>query len=137
MIKRVKNKRRVKTRSKLRSISKLIKTADALLSVSVRQLGVNKEGLQRCYTCGSVNHWKKLHNGHYLSRYYKAARWHKDNCRPQCMMCNLWKRGDPIKFRQNLITEIGEERVNAVEALRNAPIKLNRQFLEQLIQSLS
>lgn len=96
------------------------------------------EGLYvRCYTCGVAVEAKKAHLGHYLSRYYKAARWDADNCRPQCMMCNLWKRGDPITFRQNLIKEIGEERVLAVEAKRNIPIKLTRHYLTNLIQSLS
>ena len=79
---------------------------------------------------------KKIHAGHYLSRYYKAARWHEDNARPQCFMCNIWKKGDPIVFRQNLIKEIGEVRVLAVEALRNAPIKLSREFLEAKLESL-
>lgn len=89
-----------------------------------------------CFTCGREYEPKKLHCGHFLSRYYKAARWDEDNARPQCMMCNLWKRGDPITFRQNLIKEIGEERVKAVEAKRTQPTKLTREFLEQLIITL-
>ncbi len=95
------------------------------------------EGLYvRCYTCGTELEAKKAHNGHYLSRYYKAARWNFDNCRPQCMMCNMWKRGDPIVFRRNLIKEIGEARVLAVEALRDAPIKLTREFLTEKLKEL-
>lgn len=131
------SKKRIKRANKLPSISKLIKAADALLSLTVRQTGANTEGLNQCYTCKSWNHWKKLHNGHYLSRYYKAARWNKDNCRPQCMMCNLWKRGDPVKFRQNLINEIGVTRVEAVEALRDVSTKLTREFLNAKIKELS
>lgn len=53
------------------------------------------------------------------------------------MMCNLWKRGDPIAFRQNLVEEIGEARVLAVEKLRDAPLKLSREYLEELIKSLT
>ena len=53
------------------------------------------------------------------------------------MMCNLWKRGDPVVFRRNLIAEIGEARVLAVEKLRDAPIKLSRPFLETLIKELT
>lgn len=126
---------RNKTRSKVPSISKLIKTADALFSRKVRHLDKNYQ-IYGCFTCGVAYPPKKLHCGHYLSRYYKSARWNFDNARPQCMMCNLWKRGDPITFRKNLIEEIGEERVLAVEALRNAPLKLSREFLESKIQEL-
>ena len=102
-------------------------------SMSTHQL----EGLKvKCFTCGIWLPAKKAQNGHYLSRYYKAARWNYDNARPQCMMCNMWMRGDPIRFRQNLVAEIGEARVLAVEALRDAPIKLSREYLENLISEL-
>src|SRR3990167_4089808 len=129
-------KKRVNRKSKLPSISKLIKTADALFSASVRQLGANKEGLNQCYTCKKWFSIKKLHCGHFLSRYYKTARWDKDNARPQCMMCNLWKKGDTVNFRINLVNEIGVERVEIVEAKRNVSIKLSREYLEDLIENL-
>lgn len=116
------------------SISKLIKVADALLSAKVRQKSANPDVLVACYTCKMLFPPKKLHCGHFLSRYYKAARWHEDNVRPQCFMCNLWKRGDSIRFRQNLIKEIGVERVEAIEAMRDQSIKLTREFLEQKIK---
>lgn len=123
---------------KIPSISKLIKEADRLWSLIVRQNAYPKDKeIKYCYTCNHPSHWKKMHNGHYLSRYYKAARWNEDNCRIQCMMCNLWKRGDPIAFRQNLVEEIGEARVLAVEKLRDAPLKLSREYLEELIKSLT
>ena len=135
MIRR-KKKKAPKLRSKVPSISKLIKTADALLSASVRQLGANNEGIQTCYTCGHKNHWKKLHCSHYLSRYYKAARWNRDNVRPACFICNIYKKGDLVVFRRNLISEIGEARVLHVEKLRDAPIKLTREFLLSKIEEL-
>ena len=124
-----KPKKQGKTAPKLKSISKLIKEADRLFSIQVRMEGawqVDGEWWNRCYTSGYEAPIKKLHCGHYLSRYYKAARWHRDNARPQSMMDNMWKRGDPIKFRQNLVAEIGEARVLDVEKLRDATIKLSR-----------
>lgn len=130
-----------KPRTKLKSISKLIKEADRLFSLKTRGVcaGYTHEGesANNCFTCKKLISNKKLHCGHYLSRYYKSARWNFDNARPQCMMCNMWKRGDPIVFRQNLIKEIGEARVLAVEALRNAPLKLSREFLQKKIRELS
>ena len=120
---------------KIPSISKLIKEADRLFSLKVRGADVIGAG-NACFTCGKWYPAKKLQCGHFLSRYYKAARWDFDNARPQCMMCNLWKRGDPIVFRQNLIKEIGIERVEAVEKRRHQSIKLTREYLEELITSL-
>lgn len=128
--------KRKKQPAKPPSIAKLTKEADALFSRKVRQINVPVAALP-CFTCGTRFEKKKLHCGHYLSRYYKAARWDDDNARPQCMMCNLWKRGDPITFRANLIKEIGEERVKAVEAKHNISFKLTREYLLDLIAKLS
>ncbi len=142
---RIKHKKRatgrIKShRGKEKSISKLIKEADALFSKKVRMIGawqVDGEWYNKCYTGGYIAPIKKLHCGHYLSRFYKAARWDFDNARPQSMMDNMWKRGDPITFRQNLVKEIGLERVEAVEAKRNESTKLSKEFLKELIASLS
>lgn len=147
-IKRKNGLQRLKTaRTRKKTKSKLIKDADRLFSLKVRQypfyrsfLLVHPEimdGLNICYTCGRITEWKKLHCGHYLSRFYKSARWDFDNARPQCMMCNLWKKGDPIIFRQRLIKEIGIERVKAVEAKRHQSTKLTREYLENKIKELS
>ena len=128
--------KRLKRPLRAKSISKLMREADKLFSLLVRKKGLQGD-LQTCFTCGHVSHWKKLHAGHYLSRYYKAARWNRDNVRPQCFVCNIYKKGDVIMFRRNLIKEIGEARVLAVEALRDAPIKLTREYLENLLLQLS
>lgn len=116
--------------------SKLVKLCDKEFSLKVRQKGADKNGLQKCYTCGYKKHWKKLHCGHFLSRFYKAARWDEDNARPQCAMCNLWRKGDAVAFRRNLLKEIGEERVRAVEEKRWQKVKLTIPFLEKVLKGL-
>lgn len=148
-LKRVKAARKTTKRPKVPSISKLIKEADSLFSKKVRMIGAEnkwsdsggivetEEYGNHCYTCRVFLPVKKLHCSHFLSRYYKAARWNFDNCRPGCYMCNIHKRGDLVRFRQNLLKEIGEARVHAVEALRDAPLKLSREYLETLIKQLT
>lgn len=133
-------RQRTRKKAKVKSISQLIKLCDREFSIQVRMKGA-WEGLDGTwwnedYTSGLQYPIKKLHCGHYLSRYYKAARWDFDNARPQSYMANIHMRGDPIKFRQKLIKEIGEKRVLNVEKLRDAPIKLTREFLEQTLTSL-
>ncbi len=137
----IRRKKKTKAKKpKLPSITKLMKEADRLFSIQVRSKGAwmqDGELWNRSYTSPEYTApIKKLHCGHYLSRFYKAARWNFDNARPQSMMDNMWKKGDLIIFRRNLISEIGEARVHAVEALRDAPIKLSREFLEAKIQEL-
>lgn len=126
-----------KKASKAPSVSKLIKEADKLFSLLVRANGADSEGINTCYTCKKRYPIKKLQCGHFLSRYYKAARWDFDNARPQCMMCNMWKKGDPINYRINLIQEIGEERVKAVEAKRAFLPKMTLEHVQEIVAQLS
>ena len=134
---RGKSKKRVKRANKVPSISKLMKRCDTAFSLLVRNRGASGDGVNVCYTCGYVASIKKLQCSHYLSRYYKAARWNFDNARPACFMCNIWKKGDLVNFRRRLIAEIGQKRVNDVEKLRDAPIKLSREYLTELLASLT
>ncbi len=117
-----------------------MKECDALFSKQVRMKGAwlqDGEWWNKDYTTAYTAPVKKLHCGHYLSRFFKAARWHPDNCRPQSYGSNIMQKGDAVKFRQNLVKEIGEARVLDVEALRDAPLKLSREFLEDLKQKLA
>jgi len=123
---------------KPKTISRLMKDADSLFSIIVRNKGATDTELgrmNRCYTCGNVFEVKRLHAGHYVSRMFKATRWDFDNVRPQCYACNIYRKGDAVKFRANLIKEIGVERVEAVEAKRDEMMKLTEPFLLSLIST--
>lgn len=122
-----------------------MKEADRLFSLKVRAKGATMlcdsqhncvPDTNQCFTCEKFFAAKKLQCGHYLSRFYKAARWDFDNARPQCMMCNMWKRGDLVVYRQNLIKDIGIERVEAVEAKRQISFKLTKEYLKKLLKTL-
>lgn len=137
-LKRIVARNRGDKKTKEKSISKLIKEADRLMSLRVRQKYATPEpaGEVYCYTCNHPMHWRKSQCGHFISRYYKSIRWDENNCRVQCFMCNIAKRGDPITFRENLIGEIGEEAVLSLEKKRTESIKLTREFLEAKIKEL-
>lgn len=111
-------KGRIKTKA---TRSKLIKEADRLYSLHVRQFYADKEGAVLCYTCPYKAHWKKMQNGHYITRSKKYVRWDLDNCRPQCFVCNMRNQGMSHIFRENLVGEIGIDRVEALEA-RSKPL---------------
>lgn len=118
---------------KERSISALIKDLDAVMSRFVRLSRADKEGMVQCFTCDKFFHYKKIQNGHYISRFYKAVRWDEDNCRPQCMWCNMYKNGDAANFRERLVIEIGLPKVLALEEARKDTQKLDRVILEMRI----
>ena len=45
-----------------------------------------------------------------------STRWSEDNTRPQCVSCNIFNQGNIQMFRRALIKEIGEQRVDLIEA---------------------
>lgn len=128
-------KKAPRKRATEKSVSKLMKDADMWFSRFVRLSHAKPDGTVNCYTCGYETHYKKLDNGHYISRYYKHTRWDERNCRPQCRMCNIWKKGDPQTFREKLVEEYGQETVEEMEAKRKLVSKLTREWMNELVDT--
>lgn len=112
------------------TISKLKKKLDTLFSQYVRLSAADKDGNATCYTCNKVYPYKKLHAGHYILRGYMAVRWDLMNVKPQCGVDNLWRKGEPVIFRENLVRDYGEEAVKALEAKRHELTKYNKEWYE-------
>lgn len=121
-VKRARKKAKVKKVSK--SLSKLKRELDAVFSQWVRM------GATTCYTCGKGG---TLQCGHFVSRLYLATRWEPDNCRPQCVGCNIWGSGKPLDFEEHLIREIGAPRVQELKDARKILMKPTRAFYEENI----
>lgn len=93
---------------KIATVTSLKKKLDAIFSKFIRQKYADSNGNCRCYTCGYTAHWKKLQNGHMVSRYYLATRYDERNCRPQCYTCNMFRNGMIPDFSKRLEEELGE-----------------------------
>lgn len=109
----------VKTKKKIPcklSKKKLTEKLDEVFSKYIRLKYSDKRGICYCISCGRPHHWKDIQDGHYMSRRYLSTRWSEDNNRPQCVACNIFNQGNIQAYRVALIKEIGEKRVNLVEA---------------------
>ena len=72
---------------------------------------------------GKLHGIKNVDNGHCMSRKYKALRYWVDNCRPQNRSSNRFSgEADHYTFIDNLKAEIGEERFNVLESMRNTEV---------------
>lgn len=107
----------------------LMQLADTYFSRYIR-LKNSINGKCTCYTCGTIKDVKEVDNGHYMKREHKATRYHENNCRPQCKTCNgdTKHNGKQIEFRENLVNEIGEQKVIDIEKLSRTSIKANHLF---------
>lgn len=103
------------------SLSKLKKELDRVFSLYIRA-----KYPKVCYTCHKIN--VTLQCGHFVSRTYLATRWDENNCRPQCVGCNIWGRGQLLDFEEHLIQELGFEQVRDIKSKRHEVLKLNRAY---------
>ena len=92
------------------TISKLKKKLDSVFSLFVRnKYAIRKKyarsGSVACFTCGAVKPVSEMQNGHYVSRVYLATRFDEENCRPQCIGCNIFKNGNLDEFAIRLERE--------------------------------
>ena len=44
-----------------------------------------------------------------------STRFAEDNCRPQCVACNIFNQGNIQMYRRALVRSIGEQRVDLIE----------------------
>lgn len=93
----------------------LVKKLDQEVSFYVKHTFEVAPGICRCYTCGALHEISDIQWGHYISRRYYAVRWDLRNSRPQCKGCNGPRKGDPLKFRANLVEDIGAANVEDLE----------------------
>lgn len=111
---------------KQKTQAQLKKELDTVFSLYIRKVHPAV-----CYTCGKTG--IPLQNGHFISRGYLATRFHENNCRPQCIGCNIFGNGKPLDFEERLKKELGDEYVENMKASRHQVLKLDRQwYLEKI-----
>lgn len=110
-----------------------VKRADLWFSKLVRYQAADKDGNAECFTCKRVAHVSELQAGHFASRRYHATRWHPDNCRPQCVSCNLYGSGEQWLFGQHL----DSEEPGRAAAIMRAAKQGGKQTVAQLVELAS
>ena len=90
-----------------KSVSKLKKEVDSWFSKYIRLRDATDMGVAQCFTCGKVDHYKKLQNGHFQSRRHHNTRWDEKNCQVQCVKCNMFGQGEQYKFGMYLDAKYG------------------------------
>jgi len=86
----------------------IITKLDNIFSQYIR-LRYSKNEIAECVTCGKQDHWKKMQNGHFISRKHYATRWDEDNCQVQCSGCNVFRYGEQYLFSKYLGTDLSEQ----------------------------
>ena len=95
-----------------------VKKLDEVFSIYIRKKYSDDFGMTSCYTCDKRGHYKDFQNGHYISRSYMAGRWEEQNCRVQCVGCNLFKNGNYTEYAARLVRDLGPDELDRLNSLK-------------------
>jgi hypothetical protein len=112
---------------------RLIDKLDKIFSQYIR-LRESKNHNSECFTCGKVDHWKKLQNGHFMSRKHLSTRWDETNCQVQCAGCNVFRYGEQYKFSIGLNAKYGDGTADAMLQKSRQTLKIDNAELEAKIK---
>lgn len=103
-----------------------------LFSQYIRRKDADEGGTERCYTCGTLAHWKELQCGHAIGGRRNAVLFDESICRPQCYVCNCIKHGEHGIFATKLIQEHGMDWWLEKQRGASGVLKYTRSDLEDL-----
>jgi hypothetical protein len=119
------------------TLKSLKKRAWKLLSEYVRRKEADAGGFVGCYTCGAPIHWKlEAQAGHAIGGRNNAVLLDVEILRPQCVACNVFRRGNYPIFAAKLIRENGLEWFEEKLIAARRAVKITREEYEQRIEEL-
>ena len=124
---KVKIKPKKGKKPKVKTQAQLKKDLDAIFSKYIRA-----KYLKECFTCNKVD--VTLQCGHFISRQYLMTRWDENNCRPQCVGCNIFGNGKVLDFEERLKNELGEDFVETMKHSRHYSLKVGRPWYREQIE---
>ena len=96
-----------------------------------------------CISCGKVCNVSEMDGGHYISRAKTITAFSPLNVHAQCKRCNQYLSGNLVEYRKGLITKVGIEAVEFLEAIQNEEFKpskwqyaVRREYYRAKIKSL-
>lgn len=100
------------------------------MSIYIRRKYADWRGYVKCITCGEVKQWKQMQGGHFIPGRRNSIIFDERNVHPQCVGCNMFKAGNPVKYFRFMQQTYGEDVIKELEEKN----EINKQFtVEELI----
>ena len=115
------------------SRGKLVSKLDSIFSQYIRRRKA-VDDIVECWTCGKVDFYKKMQNGHFQSRTHYATRWNEINCQVQCVGCNMFKSGQQYIFGKNLDSKYGDATVHELYMKAKMITKITTSEIKEMIE---
>ena len=105
-----------KTATKTKGKTDLKAKLDREFSLFIRYRDTMPNGYFQCISCREIKPFAQADNGHYINRQHMSTRFDEMNCNAQCRKCNRFMEGNIQKYRSNLVSKHGEQKVILLEA---------------------
>lgn len=102
---------------KKKSVSQLKRMADDVFSRWVR-----RRDKWTCFTCKKLKPWREIQAGHFVPRRHLATRYDEENVHAQCVACNVFLKGNMVKYAIALKIKFGPDIIEKLDA-RSQTIK--------------
>jgi hypothetical protein len=123
-------KKKKKMQAELETVQDLVKAAQLVFNKFIRL----RDKDELCISCKQVP--KKVNAGHFWNaNNHWNVRFDEDNVHVQCERCNSYLSGNLIEYRQHLLTKIGAERYNQLEAKARVTRKFTKDELKEIIKT--
>ena len=86
-----------------------------------------------CISCGKYFIFSKLQAGHFVPSTSSATRFDERNVNAQCIGCNMFLRGNLIKYFVAMERKYGREVVNELIRKKHQTVKWRASVLEDMI----
>jgi hypothetical protein len=104
-----------------------------IFSEYIRRKEADEGGTNYCFTCGQPKFWKELQAGHFIGGRTNSVLFNEEIVKPQCLMCNVFLRGNYGKYTLRMLDLHGREKVDEFMSLKHHVKKYTQSDLEALI----
>lgn len=94
-----------------------------IFSLYIRFRDADKDGIGRCFTCGTPKHYKDLDCGHGIGRQHKNTKYNEKNNHSQCGACNRFNEGKKDVYSKEVDKRYGEGTWDKLLTFSRTPIK--------------
>ena len=85
-----------------------------------------------CFTCGTIMPFETIQCGHFISGRGNALFFEETNSHVQCGVCNTFKGGNLIVYRERMIDKYGIDEVERLESLRHTVKRISSDNFKDL-----
>ena len=88
---------------------------------------VRRSAQGKCYTCGTIKHWKEMDAGHFIDKSICGTELYFDlrNVKCQCTKCNRYLSGAKDVYAQKLVQEYGSQILDTLFGIKQVIRKWN------------